>query len=445
MPRTFVFLRIALISDHASPIAVLGGVDTGGQNVYVAQLAAHLARMGHEVAVYTRRDDPDLADTVEMPEGYSVVNVAAGPARPIAKEELLPHMRAFSDQMYCKLSREECDIVHANFFMSGMVAMRLKTALQIPFVVTFHALGRVRLLYQAAADRFPIERLSIEDRIVAEADRIIAECPQDAEDQISLYSAEPSKLRMAACGFDRGELQPIDRALARRALGLDLGVPIVLQLGRLVPRKGVDNAIRGFARMVRVHNLDARMLIVGGATDMADPIATPEIGRLQEIAKQEHVAEHVIFTGRADRQRLKYYYSAADVFVTTPWYEPFGITPLESMACGTPVIGANVGGIKYSVVDGRTGFLVPPNDPDALGQRLAQLAGDAELRRDSLGRRCAASNGTSPGNAWRRPSTIFIRKLSPNGSAPPILPLAGRARALSRQIGNSVSRGISKS
>jgi glycosyltransferase involved in cell wall biosynthesis len=373
-------LRIALISEHASPLASLGGVDSGGQNVYVGQIARHLVRAGHRVDVFTRLDGHRLPEVVRTPDGYRVVHVPAGPARFVPKEELLPYMDAFAQFTTRWLRGNPVDVVHANFFMSGLVAMRVKHALDIPFVVTFHALGRVRLLYQAQADRFPRERLEIEEAIMQTADRIIAECPQDAHDQIALYGAEPRKIRVVPCGFDSSELFPVERQAARERLRLAKDAFVVLQLGRLVPRKGVDDAIRGFARMTKRFAGQSEMLVVGGESDAPDPVVTPEIGRLQSMAKREGVIDRVRFTGRVGRSELKYYYSAADVFVTTPWYEPFGITPLEAMACGTPVVGANVGGIKYSVCDGGTGFLVPPRDADALGERLALLAARPKLR-----------------------------------------------------------------
>jgi glycosyltransferase involved in cell wall biosynthesis len=372
--------RIALISEHASPLASLGGVDSGGQNVYVAQIARHLVRAGHYVDVFTRRDDHWLPEVVHSADGYRVVHVSAGPARFVPKEELLPYMDGFAAFTTRWLRANRVDVVHANFFMSGLVAMRVKKALDIPFVVTFHALGRVRLLHQAEADRFPKERLEIEETIMCEADRIIAECPQDAQDQIALYGAEPRKIRVVPCGFDASELYPIDRHAARQRLGLDSDTFVVLQLGRLVRRKGVDDAIRGFARMAKNYRGPCQLLVVGGESDRPDSSITPEIGRLQRIAEEEGVSEQVNFAGRAGRIELKFYYSAADVFVTTPWYEPFGITPLEAMACGTPVIGANVGGIKYSVCDGGTGFLVPPRHADALGERLGVLAARPKMR-----------------------------------------------------------------
>lgn len=367
--------KIAVISEHASPLGVLGGVDSGGQNVYVAQIAKHLAARGYAVDVFTRRDSERLPEVADWVSGIRIVHVPAGPPRMIPKEEMLPYMPEFADYLrrfFC-CQRGAYDIIHANFWMSGLVACELKKALNIPFVITFHALGRVRRAHQGSADHFPDDRFTIEDRIVADADCILAECPQDEEDLIRHYNADPAKIVSVPCGFDPMEMSPISKPLARFALNLPTDERVIVQLGRMVPRKGVDTAIRGFARLVHRHGLPARLLIVGGESEEPDPKITPELGRLQAVAAEEKVADCVTFVGRRGRETLKYYYSAADVFVTVPWYEPFGITPVEAMACGTPVIGANVGGIKYSVRDGETGYLVPPNDPEQLGERLAHL------------------------------------------------------------------------
>ena len=375
-------MKIALISEHASPLATLGGVDSGGQNVYVANIARQLARAGHRVDVFTRRDDEALPGIVQFDRGVRVLHIPAGPRRHVPKEELLPHIREFALRTldYCAAPVRRYDIVHANFFMSGIVAARLKEVLNIPFVITFHALGKVRQRHQKDADRFPAARTAIEERLVGLADRIVAECPQDREDLLSLYGADPDKIDVVGCGVDTRELSTSGRS-ARVALGLREDEFVVLQLGRLVPRKGVDNVIRAVACLERLHGIRARLLVVGGESVDPDPLVTPEIGRLAAIAEHEGVRERVTFVGQRPRHMLRHYYSAADVFVTTPWYEPFGITPLEAMACGTPVIGSAVGGIRHTVLDEVTGFLVPPNDPAALAERLARFHRNPELAR----------------------------------------------------------------
>jgi phosphoheptose isomerase len=367
---------VALISEHASPLAAaLGGPDAGGQNVYVDQVARQLGARGDRVDVFTRRDDPALPEVVELVPGVRVIHVPAGPPEPIAKERLLPFMAPFAAWLERRIrdGGGGYDVVHANFWMSALVAADLREALGIPFVVTFHALGRVRRQHQGADDGFPDARFAVEDRVVAVADRIIAECPQDEEDLIRLYNADPAKIRIVPCGFDPRELAPVSRPLARLELGLDPSERLILQLGRLVPRKGVDTVIRSIARLRDEHGIAARLLVVGGVDREPDPDRLPELARLVAVAREERVDDRVTFVGRRDRHELATYYSAADVFVSTPWYEPFGITPVEAMACGTPVIGSNVGGIKFTVRDGETGYLVPARDPAAVAERIAHL------------------------------------------------------------------------
>ncbi len=373
--------RIAMISEHASPLTAIGGVDSGGQNVYVAQVARHLARLGYEIDVFTRRDDREKPVVVEWMDGIRIVHVPAGPPAFVRKEDLLPWMDDFASYMirWCERDGRGYDLMHANFWMSGLIAAETKRALGIPFVITFHALGKVRRLYQRDADEFPVERIAIEERVMSAADAIIAECPQDRVDLIELYDADPTRIQMIPAGYDPAEFSPVDKLEARQLLGLAPDERIVLQLGRMVPRKGIETVIRGVSWLVHELRMPARLLVVGGESDAPDPRLTPEIGRLQKIAREEGIADRVVFAGRRGRTVLKYYYSAADVFATLPWYEPFGMTPLEAMGCATPVIGSRVGGIQYTVQHGKTGYLVPPQNPEAFAERLAHLFQHPEL------------------------------------------------------------------
>ncbi len=371
--------NIAFISEHASPLATLGGVDSGGQNVYVAELAMQLSKLGYCVDIYTRKDDHLLPEIVNWLPGIRVIHVKAGPERFVEKESLLWYMNMFARNMMEFIQREKLNymLIHANFFMSAWVASRIRKKMHIPYVVTFHALGKVRRFHQKDKDKFPEERITIEEFIVKDADGIIAECPQDKEDLIQFYHTDPGKIKIIPCGFNPLEFYPVDRAKARKILGLSDKDHIILQLGRMVPRKGIDNVIRSLRYM---HDLTSvQLVIVGGDADDLQHTKCPEMERLQQIAAGEQVSSQVHFVGRKGRKALKYFYSASDVFITTPWYEPFGITPLESMACGTPVIGANVGGIKFSVQDGITGFLVPPKDPQALGEKTVALLKSGDL------------------------------------------------------------------
>ena len=369
--------KIAFISEHASPLASLGGTDAGGQNVYVGELAIQLAENDYLVDIYTRWEDASLPKVVNYYPGVRVIHVKAGPLKCIAKEELLGLMEDFKQDMMDFIIQEQLKylLIHANFWMSGLVAMRLKTSLGIPFVITFHALGHLRMRYQKEQDKFPPERLVIEETIVREADRIVAECPQDFEDLLYDYHADPAKLAIIPCGFNPKEFYPIDKSQAKRKLDLLETDVVILQLGRMVPRKGIDNVIRSLP-LLNTPGKKVKLMIVGGENDL---MANDELSRLKALTKHLSLEDQVIFAGRKDRKELRLYYAAADVFVTTPWYEPFGITPLEAMACGIPVIGANVGGIKHTVVDGKTGFLVPPKQPKLLADRISLLVNNRRL------------------------------------------------------------------
>lgn len=375
-------LKIAIISDHASPLAAPGSVDCGGQNVYVAHLACQLARLGCAVDIFTRRDSPGQALLTHWQRNVRVIHVPAGPACFVSKEDMLPHMAEFTRFVvaFARDQRPRYDIVHANFFMSGVVAQDVRRALGIPYVITFHALGMVRRLAQGGADGFPDERIAIERTLMRDADGVIAECPQDLQDMMRLYGARRGAIHIVPCGFDPLSFWPV-RERARERLGLVEDDFVVLQLGRMVPRKGIDTVIEGVAELAARYGVQARLLVVGGAAAPGDGHETAELQALMALATRLGLRRQVTFTGPKAPAELRYWYSAADVFVTTPWYEPFGITPVEAMACGTPVIGSAVGGIKSTVVDGRTGYLIAPRDPVQLAARLHRLYADPDLAR----------------------------------------------------------------
>jgi D-inositol-3-phosphate glycosyltransferase len=430
-------LRIALISEHASPLAALGGTDAGGQNVYVAQVAKCMARAGHHVDVLTRRDAAHLPAAVDVCPGMRVLHVDAGPAAHVPKEALLGHMPAFGAAAF-QLMRHSVpyDVIHANFFMSGLVGMTLRDRLRVPLVVTFHALGLVRREHQGEQDAFPEARIEIERRLVRSAERVVAECPQDKADLMRLYGASPSRIATVPCGVDLGQFAPGSRARARRELGLADDEFVVLQLGRIVPRKGIDNVIRGVACMRPGRRV--RLLVVGGESARPDEAATPEIGRLRALARRCGVESRVTFTGRRQGAALRDFYVASDVFVSTPWYEPFGITPLEAMACARPVVGSAVGGIKHSVVDGVTGYHVPPRDPEALARRLELLRDEPALA-EALG--LAGARRVREHFTWEQVSTALVEVYGAAGARlvrrpPHRLELVHSAEARAARVGS---------
>jgi D-inositol-3-phosphate glycosyltransferase len=372
-------MRVALISEHASPLADIDGVISGGgQNVYISQLAKHLASLGVSVDIFTRRDSTSLATVVRVSEGVRVIHILAGPETEIYKDKLLPYMDDFVRGM---LRYTECsyNVIHANYWLSGVVGLRLRRLWDIPLVMTFHSLGKIRRANLQVPDTSPDIRFEVEEVIVSEADHLIAESPDERQSLLSLYDADPEKITVIPCGVDTSEFPLMSKEDARKALDISQNKFVILFVGRIVPNKGIANIIQSLSHL-RQFGIDALLLIVGGESDEPNPTVTPETIRLRSLAQSEGVLDMIRFEGRRDRQSLPTIYFASDVFVSTPWYETFGLSILEAMACGIPVIGSDVGGIKYTVLPGKTGYLVAPEDSHSLAERLKELYFNPRLK-----------------------------------------------------------------
>jgi type III pantothenate kinase len=298
----------------------------------------------------------------------------------VPKDELLPYMDAFADQLAEQWRASKPDVVHAHFWMSGLAA--LKAAAQvggIPVVQTFHALGVVKRRYQGQKDTSPPERLEAERDILQRADHVVATCTDEVFELLRL-DASRQKLTVVPCGADLRLFTPdggTDGVPPRRR-----GVTRVACVGRLVERKGVGTVISALAAM---GDRAACELVIAGGPDASAMDRDPEVARLRALAEAEGVADRVHFLGRLDRAGTAAVMRSADVVASVPWYEPFGIVPIEAMACGTPVVASAVGGMIDTVVDGVTGLHVPPRDPERLADALAPLLADPD-RRARLGR-----------------------------------------------------------
>lgn len=362
-----------MISEHASPLAALGGVDAGGQNVHVAALSLALGRLGHQVTVYTRRDDPSLPERVSMGTGVEVVHVNAGPVEPIPKDELLPYMGELADGVVADAQRTRPDVVHSHFWMSGVAALEVSRRTGVPVVHTFHALGVVKRRHQGADDTSPHERRWLEPRVGREADGIIATCSDEAF-ELKALGVPLSRISVAPCGVD------LDTFTAEGPRVEQDHHHRIVTVGRLVRRKGMDNVIDALSRLDAAH--DTELLIIGGPGDAEATMQDDEAKRLHALAVERGVADRVVFAGQVSREEMPPLLRSADAVVCTPWYEPFGIVPLEAMACGVPVVAAAVGGLTDTVVDGVTGRLVPPKDPDALASALTEIFDDESAVRE---------------------------------------------------------------
>nr|BFE28261.1 glycosyltransferase family 1 protein [Actinomadura rugatobispora] len=397
-------MTIAMISEHASPLATragLGGADGGGQNVYVADLATEMGRQGHHVTVYTRRDSPTLPQRVRLAPGVTVEHVPAGPPGPVPKDELLPYMPEFGGHLERRWAQSPPDVAHAHFWMSGLAALQAagrlgaREAAGVPVVQTFHALGTVKRRYQRDQDTSPAERLRLEAAIGRTAAAVVATCADETRELLRM-GIPRERIAVVPCGVDLDRFRPdgpagpagaVDHA-GRAGAGARLVV-----LSRLVRRKGVDTAIEALAQ------IPGAELVVAGGPPPAGLDADPEVRRLRAVAQTAGVRGRVTFLGRVRREEVPTLLRSAALVVTLPWYEPFGMVPLEAMACGVPVLATGVGGHLDSIVDGVTGVHVPPRRPGETAQRIRELLADP-TRRAAMG--FAGSDRARSRYSWAR-------------------------------------------
>ncbi|MGW4689934.1 glycosyltransferase [Streptomyces sp. NPDC004244] len=361
-------LSVALVSEHASPLATLGGADAGGQNVHVAALACALAERGHRVTVYTRKDALDLPERKRLRAGVEVHHVPAGPPVQLSKDELLAHMPRFGAYLTHLWRDRPPDLVHSHFWMSGLASLQAARELRLPLVHTYHALGSVKRRHQGRADTSPPVRIGCERELGLHCDRVVATC-RDEVAELARMGVPAHRVDVVPCGVDPDRFTPEGPVAARGALPHRL-----LQLGRLVPRKGAAVSIRALPLLP-----DAELLVVGGPP-LARLGSDPEVRRLRRIAEEAGVADRVRFTGGLCGPDVAAALRSADVVLCPADYEPFGIVPLEAMACGRAVVASAVGGQLDTVSDPLTGRLVPPGDPGALATTVAALLADPALR-----------------------------------------------------------------
>ena len=379
-------MKIDLVSEHASPLATLGGIDAGGQNVHVAALAAALARAGATVTVHTRRDALDLPVTVPFGPGVTVHHVDAGPAEPVPKDDLLPYMGEFARNLYDRWSTRRPDVVHSHFWMSGLASMEAAAPLGIPVLHTYHALGVVKQRHQGAHDTSPAGRIELERWLALEADAVIATTADEARELMAM-GADLDRIAVVPCGVDLTRFRPDDVSRIDGAMNGRAGAPRfrpvpkrcahrVVVVSRLVERKGIADVIQAVRDVP-----DTELLIAGGPPEpMTDD--DPEVARFRAMADRAGVADRVTFLGALQRDDVPTLMRSADAVLCCPWYEPFGLVAVEAMACGVPVVVSAVGGLAETVVDGVTGLHVPPRSPSAVAGALRRLLGDRrEARR----------------------------------------------------------------
>jgi D-inositol-3-phosphate glycosyltransferase len=381
-------MKVAMLSYHTCPLATLGGKDTGGMNVYVREITRQLGALGVGVDVYTRSQDEHVPHVLhELGYGNRVVHIPAGPETPLPKRELATYLPEFVErvQEFTASKGAHYDLIHSHYWMSGVAALELKTAWKVPVVQMFHTLGLMKnRVAQSPAEMEGDYRIDGERRVMQGVDCIIAPTQAEVAQLQWLYQTGTRQVVVIPPGVDLCRFYPIPADEAKEYIGVNCADHMLLFVGRIEPLKGLDVLLEALAILRR--RQDSRrysfcLMVIGGDPD-ADPEAmSAEMTRVQALCREHGLLDLVIFLGKRSQDSLPYYYSAAEAVVMPSHYESFGMVALEAMACGTPVVASQVGGLAFLVQDGVNGFTVPSGDPQALADRLAVLISDAELRR----------------------------------------------------------------
>lgn len=387
-------LRVAMLSYHTCPLAILGGKDTGGMNVYVRDLTQELGRAGIHVDVFTRSQDEHVPHVLhDLGYGNRVVHIPAGPESPKRKSDIAKYVPEFVDgiKQFAAEKGIEYDVIHSHYWMSGLAAEVLSDAWGgIPVVHMFHTLGEMKNRVARSEDeRAGEDRLNGERQVLRRADRIVVATMAELTQLRFLYQADSRKMVIIPPGVDTSHFYPIPADEAKQYIGLKPENRMVLFVGRIEPLKGVDTLIQAMSclDLQGVHR-PVHLAIIGGDVSVSPEDMSEEMMRLQKLCDDLYMGGMVVFLGKRGQDTLPYYYSAAEVVVMPSLYESFGMVALEAMACGVPVIASEVGGLGYLVQNGVTGYTIPDSEPDALCDKLAWLLSDASLR-ETMGLRAA--------------------------------------------------------
>lgn len=380
-------MNIAMLSYHTCPLATLGGKDTGGMNVYVREITRHLGAMGVHVDVFTRSQDEHVPHVLhDLGYGNRVVHIPAGPEYPLPKNVLASFLPEFVNGVrdFTNSKGIKYDLVHSHYWMSGVAGLELRAVWNAPVVQMFHTLVLMKNRVAQSPDEIEGQyRLEGEQSVLKSADRVIAATPAEMAQLQWLYQADIRKVVVIPPGVDIGRFYPIPPDEAKEFIGVPPCGRMILFVGRIEPLKGLDVLLESIAHLRKRDSLEEIrfcLVVIGGEKESDSEMMSAEMARIQALREQFGLEDLVAFLGKRSQDTLPYYYSAAEVVVVPSYYESFGMVALEAMACGTPVVASQVGGLAYLVQDGVTGYTVPVDDPHSLAERLMSLLSDPALR-----------------------------------------------------------------
>jgi len=371
-------LEIAFVSIHGDPLASLGGTHHGGQNVYVKELSRYLGALGPTVDVYSRWENEEQPPEEKYSRGTQVIRIPVGPSDVIPKEQIISLLGDLASWIptYQIQKGLHYQLVHSHYYFSGAVGIHLKKTWGIPLVHTFHSLGAVKGETLGTKDQSPGARFEIERKICHTADRIIATSPQEKIDLVEYYQTDPDKIRIIPAGVNLNLFQPLPQEESRTEIAFSTDDFLITYVGRLEERKGIDTLLKS----IHLANDPQIQAVI---VELSEEPYRKYMSQIDEYG----IEKQVTFTGGKSQDQLSKYYSAADVTVIPSYYEPFGMTAIEAMACGSSVIASRVGGLKSTVKENIVGALFEPRSADQLAEKIKilkdQPATNKELRKNA--------------------------------------------------------------
>ncbi len=404
--------RIALLSVHSSPLGVAGGRKVGGMNVMVEALAKTLGRRGIKVDVFTREDTPShVGKIVSMGKNARLIYLPAGPPEYLESNQIHRYVDQFTTALldFTIKSKLHYDLIYSHYWISGAVALHLREAWNIPIVQMFHTLGQMKKRIANAGTDIPPttlipppadQRVEVENKVIANADRLIAATHAERVQMLMLYRADRRRIEIVPPGVDLDRFQPVSQWMAKKCLNIEPTRKLLVWAGRVEPLKGIDNILYALALIQKAtpELASQTSLYIVGGDPFADTPDNEEMRRLQSLVRRLEIEHMVCFVGAKPQAELHYYFNAAEAVLVPSDYESFGMVALEAMACGTPVIASEVGGLAFLVKDGETGYHVPTRDPATLAERIYQITSNPE-KRAQMGR---ASQQRAEEYSWER-------------------------------------------
>ena len=364
-------LKIAMLSIHSCPVGMLGGRDTGGMNVYIRELAQELGKKGHAVDIYTMAHQPQHEPLINLGQNVRLIHLETGVDENMPKAAIYAHVHRFACgiETFRKSNDINYDLIHSHYWLSGLIGKQIQAWWHIPHAVMFHTLGAVKNSIGIGKNE-PEIRIEGEREVVDSCDCIIASTTKEREELISHYGASTDKITIIPCGVNLDLFKPVAKEIARKELGLD-HQKVILFVGRIEPLKGLEQLLGALNHIEG--EKPPLLIIVGG-----DEHSQGQVQMLQRMAKELRVQDQVTFLGSVDQEKLPSFYSAADVCAIPSYYESFGMVALESLACGTPVLATNVGGMRSLIRHSRMGRIARNNHPHNLASEISELLYQSE-------------------------------------------------------------------